>query len=130
MINPPAIIIEVPARKATTLKEAKLRAILKQAFECLYKIESLLDTVEKRLREKDTLDGIVRTLPDSDKTVMEISSHPFNYNCKDGFCGDCGCDLVDGEVRYGNEQLAYLSDGEIVPCEVILVTLIKLRIEK
>lgn len=65
--------------------------------------------------------------PRDDLTVMNISEHPFTYNCKDGFCGDCRCELVEGSVRYKDEPLAWLESNEIVPCKAIPETNLILR---
>jgi len=36
--------------------------------------------------------------------------------CLNGYCGDCRCKLVKGQVKYYEEPLAYIGEGEILPC--------------
>ncbi|AWB65946.1 ferredoxin [Saccharobesus litoralis] len=39
-----------------------------------------------------------------------------HYHCRDGFCGACRTKLVDGEIRYHKEPLAFIRKGEFLPC--------------
>jgi ferredoxin len=36
--------------------------------------------------------------------------------CLSGFCGDCRCTLVKGSVTYKEDPIAYIGEGEILPC--------------
>ena len=38
------------------------------------------------------------------------------YHCKEGFCGACRVKLSSGQVDYNLDPLAYIDDGEILPC--------------
>ncbi|QHJ10610.1 putative protein YcbX [Paraglaciecola mesophila] len=38
------------------------------------------------------------------------------YHCKEGFCGACRTQLVEGEVEYLLDPLAFIDDGEILAC--------------
>lgn len=47
---------------------------------------------------------------------MELSGlHP-EYQCRDGHCGACRCELSKGEVEYIGFAMAYLQQNEILPC--------------
>lgn len=46
-----------------------------------------------------------------ERNKIEIQSH-----CREGFCGACRTKLVDGEVEYSTDPLAYIDDDEILPC--------------
>lgn len=46
-----------------------------------------------------------------EQSKVDIQSH-----CREGFCGACRTKLVDGEVEYTTDPLAYIDDDEILPC--------------
>ncbi|EOX4423222.1 class I ribonucleotide reductase maintenance protein YfaE [Vibrio alginolyticus] len=62
--------------------------------------------------------------------VTTISSNPSNtlletmenaglspeYNCRDGHCGACRCNLVSGEIEYIGFAMAYTEGNQILPC--------------
>jgi len=68
-----------------------------------------------------------------DKTLLnclEKSDVEVHYHCRDGFCGACRVTLVEGEIFYPNgEPLAFVGQGEILPCCCIPASDIKLMIE-
>lgn len=47
---------------------------------------------------------------------MEQAGLSPEYNCRDGHCGACRCNLLKGDVKYVNEPIAYFENGEILPC--------------
>jgi len=48
---------------------------------------------------------------------VEIASQ-----CRNGICGACRCKLVSGEVAYADEPLAWVSNGEVLPCCATSIT--------
>ena len=38
------------------------------------------------------------------------------YQCRDGYCGSCRTALLAGEVAYLQEPMAWLNEGEVLPC--------------
>ncbi len=38
------------------------------------------------------------------------------YQCREGYCGSCRMRLVKGEVIYTQKPLAFIHDGDILPC--------------
>lgn len=55
----------------------------------------------------------------SDKTLlqsMEEQGIETHFHCRDGFCGACRTQLISGQVTYINEPLAYVRQGDILPC--------------
>ncbi len=70
---------------------------------------------------------------ESDKTLLtclEDSEVEIHYHCRDGFCGACRVTLTEGEIHYPNgEPLAFVADGEILPCCCVPKTDITLVIE-
>lgn len=61
---------------------------------------------------------------------LESADIEVHYHCRDGFCGACRVTLLEGEINYPKgEPLAYIGDGEILPCCCIPLTNITLEIE-
>lgn len=69
-------------------------------------------------------DGSQPTLLDA----LEQQQLTVNYHCREGYCGACRCKLVDGKVTYINEPLAFVRQGEFLPCCSVPVTDIKIEI--
>ncbi len=38
------------------------------------------------------------------------------YQCREGYCGSCRMRLLKGEVSYSAQPLAFVQQGEILPC--------------
>jgi len=38
------------------------------------------------------------------------------YQCREGYCGSCRTRLLKGEVSYVTKPLAFIQQGEILPC--------------
>lgn len=58
-------------------------------------------------------------IPRSEMTLLEaLESQRIDaeYQCREGFCGSCQLDLIDGTVEYGSEPVAFVPDGRILPC--------------
>ncbi len=48
---------------------------------------------------------------------IESANVEVHYHCRDGYCGACRITLESGEICYPNgEPLAYVGEGEILPC--------------
>lgn len=47
---------------------------------------------------------------------LERTGHEVEYQCRSGYCGSCRVRLLAGRVSYREWPLAYLADGEILPC--------------
>lgn len=69
-------------------------------------------------------DGSRRTLLDA----LEQQKLDINFHCREGYCGACRCKLLQGEVRYLNEPLAFVRQGEFLPCCSIPLTDIDIEI--
>lgn len=68
--------------------------------------------------KKLTVDGIDYPL-DSEKTLLENledNAIAAEYQCRDGHCGACKCQLISGKISYINEPLAYCRNNDILPC--------------
>ena len=47
---------------------------------------------------------------------LESRKIAVHYHCRDGYCGACRTVLIDGEVSYPKEPLAFIRRGEILAC--------------
>ncbi len=53
------------------------------------------------------------------RNLLEVFEHhdvEVEFQCREGYCGSCRMRLVSGEVTYREKPLAFISDGEILPC--------------
>lgn len=57
---------------------------------------------------------------DSEQTLLEClegAKFEIHYHCRDGYCGACRITLNNGKIDYfKGEPLAYVGEGEILPC--------------
>ncbi len=60
---------------------------------------------------------------------LEAQDVQVHYECRDGYCGACRTDLVEGEVAYLQEPMAWINKGEILPCCCVPKTALKLRLK-
>ncbi|MDF2177664.1 class I ribonucleotide reductase maintenance protein YfaE [Aliiglaciecola sp. CAU 1673] len=53
------------------------------------------------------------------KTLLESLEQQgveVHYHCREGFCGACRTKLIEGQVEYATDPLAFIDDDEILPC--------------
>ncbi|MCW8108112.1 class I ribonucleotide reductase maintenance protein YfaE [Alteromonas ponticola] len=78
----------------------------------------------------DVIDvGCARSSPD--KTLLESlesASIDIHFHCREGFCGACRTQLLEGEVDYTTDPLAYIDDDEILPCCCVAKSNIKIKV--
>lgn len=58
-------------------------------------------------------------LPRAEQTLLEALEHQdieIEYQCRQGFCGCCQITLVEGDVEYHEEPIAFIPEGKILPC--------------
>lgn len=60
---------------------------------------------------------------------LEAQDIHIPYQCREGYCGGCRTDLIDGEVAYLQEPMAWINEGEILPCCCVPKTAIKLKLK-
>ncbi|MDU6538799.1 class I ribonucleotide reductase maintenance protein YfaE [Mixta calida] len=48
--------------------------------------------------------------------LLEANNICVEYQCREGYCGSCRTRLVKGEVSYAGQPLAFIQQGEILPC--------------
>lgn len=51
-----------------------------------------------------------------------------SYQCRAGYCGSCRTQILEGEVAYIQEPLAWINDNEILPCCCVPKSMVKLKI--
>lgn len=61
--------------------------------------------------------------------ALEAQDVNLPYQCREGYCGSCRTTLLEGEVTYTQEPLAWLNDGEILPCCCIPKTDLNLKLK-
>lgn len=68
--------------------------------------------------------------PASPNLLVSLEQQQFevNFHCRAGFCGACRCKLVQGEVNYLEEPLAFVRKGEFLPCCSVPATDIEIEI--
>lgn len=47
---------------------------------------------------------------------LEQQGVEVHYHCREGFCGACRTKLIEGQVEYCTDPLAFIDDDEILPC--------------
>ncbi|MBU1312195.1 class I ribonucleotide reductase maintenance protein YfaE [Rheinheimera muenzenbergensis] len=60
--------------------------------------------------------------------ALERHQLQVNFQCREGYCGACRCKLNSGEIRYLHEPLAFVRQGEFLPCCSIPLTNIDIEI--
>lgn len=59
---------------------------------------------------------------------LERTGHVVEYQCRSGYCGSCRTRIISGEVQYLSDPLAYVSNGEVLPCCCVPVDTISLDV--
>lgn len=49
-------------------------------------------------------------------TALEAHNVCVEFQCREGYCGSCRMRLLKGEVAYAETPLAFIQQGEILPC--------------
>ncbi|ADD77785.1 ferredoxin [Pantoea sp. PA1] len=49
-------------------------------------------------------------------TMLEANNLCVEFQCREGYCGSCRMRLLSGEVDYAEKPLAFIEQGEILPC--------------
>ena len=60
---------------------------------------------------------------------LEAQDVQVPYQCREGYCGGCRTDLLEGEVAYLQEPMAWINEGEILPCCCVPKTALKLKLK-
>ena len=60
---------------------------------------------------------------------LEAQDVHLPYQCREGYCGGCRTDLIEGEVAYLQEPMAWINQGEILPCCCVPKTALTLKLK-
>nr|WP_273542221.1 class I ribonucleotide reductase maintenance protein YfaE [Aeromonas caviae] len=86
---------------------------------------------EGQAPQVQTLDGVLHPHPgESVLETLERHGHHVEFQCRSGYCGACRTPLLAGKVHYAAVPLAFVSQGECLPCSCQPVGAIKLDIRK
>jgi len=90
------------------------------------------DTMERPVHwvGVDGMEGAIRF--QSDKNLLEsleAQQVQVPYQCREGYCGSCRTQLISGQVAYLQEPMAWLNDGEILPCCCVPKSDLKLKLK-
>ncbi|MFM5279823.1 class I ribonucleotide reductase maintenance protein YfaE [Aeromonas caviae] len=86
---------------------------------------------EGQAPQVQTLDGVLHPHPgESVLETLERHGHHVEFQCRSGYCGACRTPLLAGKVHYVAVPLAFVSQGECLPCCCQPVGAIKLDIRK
>lgn len=78
-----------------------------------------------------TRDGALLAQPgESLLETLERHGHRLEFQCRSGYCGACRIPLLAGTVHYPNAPLAFVSQGECLPCCCQPLGAIRLDIRK
>lgn len=59
---------------------------------------------------------------------VEAAGITTNAQCRDGFCGACRVELIEGHVEYCTEPLAVLNEDQILLCACRATTEVKIKL--
>lgn len=59
---------------------------------------------------------------------LEAQDVAVHYQCREGYCGSCRVQLLEGDVHYAEEPMAWLNEGDILPCCCIPKSNIKIKL--
>ena len=62
--------------------------------------------------------------------TLERHGHHVEFQCRSGYCGACRTPLIAGKVHYPAVPLAFVAQGECLPCCCKPVGAIRLDIQK
>ena len=86
---------------------------------------------EGQAPQVQTLDGVLHPHPgESVLETLERHGHHVEFQCRSGYCGACRTPLLAGSVHYAAVPLAFVSQGECLPCCCQPVGAIRLDIQK
>lgn len=59
---------------------------------------------------------------------LEAQDIEVHYQCREGYCGSCRTTLIEGEIHYTQEPMAWINEDEILPCCCIPKTNLKIKL--
>ncbi|MDA0910014.1 MAG: class I ribonucleotide reductase maintenance protein YfaE [Proteobacteria bacterium] len=65
------------------------------------------------------LNDQIITIDNNELTILEYLEQQgiaANFQCRNGVCGTCRCQLISGDIQYIKEPLAFIKDDEVLIC--------------
>ncbi|WP_192483293.1 MULTISPECIES: class I ribonucleotide reductase maintenance protein YfaE [Cysteiniphilum] len=65
------------------------------------------------------LNDQIITIDNNELTILEWLEQQgitANFQCRDGVCGTCRCQLISGNIEYTKEPLAFIKEDEVLIC--------------
>lgn len=59
---------------------------------------------------------------------LESQQVDVHFQCRQGYCGSCRVQLLNGDVHYREEPMAWLNKGDILPCCCIPKSDLKIKL--
>ena len=74
--------------------------------------------VEVKINQNQTAQRITIQVDPNDTLLesLERAGLAPEYQCRQGHCGACRCQLITGKVQQMTDPLAYLQPNDILPC--------------
>ncbi|WP_414491479.1 class I ribonucleotide reductase maintenance protein YfaE [Thalassolituus sp.] len=60
---------------------------------------------------------------------LESQDIEVHYQCREGYCGSCRTQLLEGDVHYLEEPMAWIDDDEILPCCCIPKSALRIKLQ-
>lgn len=78
------------------------------------------------VEKKDSVETVYIYGERSLLSELEDENIQVDYSCRQGHCGCCILNLIEGEVSQQQEPLVPLAQGEILACQTVPITHLKL----
>ncbi|WHN66480.1 class I ribonucleotide reductase maintenance protein YfaE [Cysteiniphilum sp. QT6929] len=65
------------------------------------------------------LNDQIITIDNNKFTILEYLEQQgiaANFQCRNGVCGTCRCQLISGDIQYIKEPLAFIKEDEVLIC--------------
>ncbi|WP_373915245.1 class I ribonucleotide reductase maintenance protein YfaE [uncultured Thalassolituus sp.] len=113
---------DVPSRPLRTkpvsedVEQGDLFGFMAESPEPTPQIE--FDGMQKPVFEVQFSDGRTARFQHANTLLESLESQDIHieYQCREGYCGSCRTRLLEGEVHYIEEPMAWIDDDEILPC--------------
>ena len=91
--------------------------------------QTIFEGMEKPIFEVAFADGRNARFQHANTLLESLEAQDIHieYQCREGYCGSCRVRLVEGDVHYIEEPMAWIDDDEILPCCCIPKSALKLQ---
>jgi len=91
--------------------------------------QAIFEGMEKPVFEVSFVDGRSARYQHANTLLESLEAQDIHveYQCREGYCGSCRVRLIEGDVHYTTEPMAWIDDDEILPCCCIPKSALKLQ---